>query len=167
MLPVLLASLWLTLAPDTAVCHAPPEYYKIDLIPTRRVPAARQADGAAHLTFERSPFGIALSPEGRYRYNVDIQVSRLGPVSQGVYTAWIATSDLKTVKRIGPLSLDGRAHSRVDWNKFIIFITLEPTADGERQGPVVMRGLSRSGLMHTMAGHGPFQQEPCAVYGYY
>ena len=33
-------------------------------------------------------------------------------------------------------------------------------------GPVVSRGMSRSGLMHTMAGHGPFETEPCAVYGY-
>jgi hypothetical protein len=29
-----------------------------------------------------------------------------------------------------------------------------------------MRGMSRSGMMHTMAGHGPFQQENCARYGY-
>jgi len=33
-------------------------------------------------------------------------------------------------------------------------------------GPVVMRGMSRSGLMHTMAGHGAFEQENCAAYGY-
>jgi len=26
--------------------------------------------------------------------------------------------------------------------------------------------VSRSGLMHTMAGHGAFQQENCAAYGY-
>lgn len=33
-------------------------------------------------------------------------------------------------------------------------------------GPVVLRGMSRSGMMHTMAGHGPFEQENCAAYGY-
>ena len=56
------------------------------------------------------------------------------------------------------------------WNKFLVFVTLEPaeaTGEARWQGPVVMRGLSRSGLMHTMAGHGPYEQEPCAVYGYY
>jgi hypothetical protein len=50
-----------------------------------------------------------------------------------------------------------------------VIITLEPSADdlGERwQGPVVLRGMSRSGMMHTMAGHGPFETEPCAVYGF-
>ena len=33
-------------------------------------------------------------------------------------------------------------------------------------GPVVMRGMSRSGLMHTLAGHGPYEKEPCAKYGF-
>ena len=167
MLPVLLTTLWLALVPEAAICSATPEYYKIDLIPTRRVPAARQAQGAAHLTFEESPFGIALSPKGVYRYNLEVKVSQLRQVPDRVYTAWIATPDLNEVKRLGPLSEDGRVQGRVAWNKFLVFITLEPVEGGERQGPVVMRGLSRSGLMHTMAGHGPFQQEPCAVYGYY
>jgi hypothetical protein len=34
------------------------------------------------------------------------------------------------------------------------------------KGPVVMRGMSRSGLMHTLAGHGPYEKEPCAKYGF-
>jgi hypothetical protein len=29
-----------------------------------------------------------------------------------------------------------------------------------------MRGMSRSGRMHTLAGHGPFEAEPCAKYGF-
>ena len=33
-------------------------------------------------------------------------------------------------------------------------------------GPIVIRGMSRSGMMHTMAGHGPFEEENCAAYGY-
>ncbi|MGD2070011.1 MAG: hypothetical protein PVI57_15165, partial [Gemmatimonadota bacterium] len=58
---------------------------------------------------------------------------------------------------------------RVEWNKFLVVITLEtvddPSADAW-SGPIALRGMSRSGKMHTMAGHGPFQQENCAAFGY-
>ena len=33
-------------------------------------------------------------------------------------------------------------------------------------GPIVFRGMSRSGMMHTMVGHGALQKENCAAYGY-
>ena len=57
---------------------------------------------------------------------------------------------------------------QVAWNKFLGVITREPAdATPETwQGPIIMRGMSRSGRMHTMAGHGPFEAEPCAKYGY-
>ncbi|MDZ7808701.1 MAG: hypothetical protein U5K71_16570 [Gracilimonas sp.] len=59
----------------------------------------------------------------------------------------------------------------VDWNKYIVVITLEEEVPAKNtnmwSGSIAFRGLSRSGLMHTMAGHGPFAQEPCAKFGYY
>ncbi|HZD06335.1 MAG TPA: hypothetical protein VE173_15600, partial [Longimicrobiales bacterium] len=58
---------------------------------------------------------------------------------------------------------------RSSWNKFLVVVTLEPTDGSDAStwsGPIVLRGMSRSGAMHTMAGHGPFQQEKCAAYGY-
>lgn len=145
------------------------EYYMIDLVPTRRVPAAHQAEGVAKLSFAPSPFGVALDSGGNYLYNVAIQVNRLGLVEGHEYTAWLSTPDLKSITRLGRLSDDGQITGQVSWNKFLVIITLEPAGSTSERwtGPVVMRGLSRSGLMHTMAGHGPFQQEPCAVYGYY
>ncbi len=48
-------------------------------------------------------------------------------------------------------------------------ITLEAVDDPAAEtwsGPVALRGMSRSGMMHTMVGHGAFQQENCAAYGY-
>jgi hypothetical protein len=33
-------------------------------------------------------------------------------------------------------------------------------------GPIVFRGMSRSGMMHTMVGHGALQMENCSSYGY-
>ncbi len=147
----------------------PPAYYKIELVPTGRIPGTRQADGVGHVSFAPSPFGIALAPDGSYVYDLSIAIDRLRPAPQGVYVAWVSTPNLDQVKRLGVLGDDGRIRGRVDWNKFLVIITNEPSAEalGDGwQGPVVLRGLSRSGLMHTMAGHGPFQQEPCATYGY-
>ncbi len=155
-------------AAPAGLCEAPPEYYKIDLVPTRRVPAARQATGAAHLTYTESPFGISVSPAGHYRYDVEVVVENLRPAPAGVYVAWLSTPNLKEVVRLGPLT--DAIRGRTEWNKFLVIITLESSARANQsrwQGPVVMRGLSRSGLMHTMAGHGPYEQEPCTVYGYY
>ncbi len=159
----------LALPSPTQPSECTDDYYAIDLIPTRRVPAARQAEGSVRLTFVPSPFGVAVDPNGSYRYNLDVQVNRLGPVPGHEYTVWLSTPNLKEVVRLGPLSREGHIAGSVSWNKFLVIITLEPegSAPVRWTGPVVMRGLSRSGLMHTMAGHGPFEQEPCTVYGYY
>ena len=168
LLPLLLGGL---LTPSTpGVCTETPEYYRIALLPTRRVPEARQAEGAAHVSFVESPFGIALTRAGHYRYQLDVRVRALRTVEGHSYVAWLATPDLKDYQRLGPMPADNVLSAEVSWNKFIVFITLEADdapEDAPWQGPVVMRGMSRSGLMHTMAGHGPFQQEPCTVYGYY
>ena len=102
-------------------------------------------------------------------YNIDIAVPGLRAPREGHYTAWVTTRDLDQITRLGELNAEGRIRGQVDWNKFLVVVTLEPEANrgGDTwQGPVVVRGMSRSGLMHTMAGHGPFDQEPCAVYGY-
>jgi hypothetical protein len=148
--------------------EAPPEYYEITLIPTRRVPGARRATGAAAVTFTPSPFGISISPKGHYVYNLDISIQNLPPAGEGAYVAWASTSDLDAIKRLGSLDEQMTISGQVAWNKFLVIVTLEPSAQaGDTwQGPVVLRGMSRSGRMHTMAGHGPFQQEPCANFGY-
>ena len=146
-----------------------PEYYQIDLVPTSRVPVARSATGTAYLNFVESPFGIAVSAEGYYQYQLEVVVENLRPMPEGEYIAWLSTPDLKSYVRLGPL-VEGRIAGTTEWNKFLVFLTLEAVDEEDTSrwhGPVVMRGLSRSGLMHTMAGHGPFESEPCAVYGYY
>ncbi|QXD13953.1 hypothetical protein GQ464_010835 [Rhodocaloribacter litoris] len=146
----------------------PPEYYRIDLVSTKRLPGTRAARGAGYVTFAKSPFGIAVTPEGHYVYDLRVAVERLPPSTQGVYVAWVATPALDVVERLGPLDANGTAKGRVHFNKFLVFITLEPSAEPAARwtGPVVLRGLSKSGFMHTMAGHGPFQQEPCTNYGF-
>ncbi len=154
--------------PETGIC--PPEYYQIDLVPTKRVPAARRAVGTASVAFASSPFGIAISSDGHYIYTVTIRIDNLSDAPEGRYVAWLSTPSLDSIIRLGPLGAAKTASGQVDWNKFLVIVTLEADEEplGPRwQGPVVLRGMSRSGFMHTMAGHGPFQQEPCATFGYY
>lgn len=149
----------------------PGEYYGVDLVATKRVPGTGQAMGVGSVTFAKSPFGIAVSPSGHYVYDIDLSVERLRQPKRGFYTAWITTPNLDKIKRLGVLSDEkvSRVSGQVDWNKFLVVVTLEPSVvDNDRMwvGPIIMRGISRSGLMHTMAGHGPFEREPCQKYGY-
>ena len=147
----------------------PPEYYAINLVSTKRLPGTRMARGKADVTFAPSPYGIHISPNGTYVYDVSIKIDQLRSPDDGLYVAWLTTPDLEEVIRLGPLGESGSIEGRVDWNKFLVVVTLEEADDPDQErwaGPVALRGLSRSGLMHTMAGHGPFDQEPCAFYGY-
>ena len=158
-----------------AVCVVPdddgPDYYAIDLVPTSTIPGLKRADGVGRVSYAKTPFGISISPEGNYVYDLNIDIDKLRPAPEGHhYVAWVATSSLDQVQRIGPLDAEHEAQGQVQWNKYIVVITLErtdaPAGASMWRGPIALRGLSRSGLMHTMAGHGPFQQEPCAQYGY-
>lgn len=147
----------------------PPEYYEIALVSTGRIPGTRQAEGTGGVTFSPSPFGLALGPDGSYRYDVHIQTERLLAPEYGVYVAWVTTPELDQVRRLSPLDGAGEARGSVEWNQFLVVVTLEPTLNPEAQGwegPVVMRGVSRSGMMHTMAGHGPFEVDNCASFGF-
>lgn len=146
----------------------PPAYYRIELVPTGRVPGTAGARGFGNVLFAPSPFSVTVAPNGSYSYEIQLKLRNVRYRGEGHFVAWVATSDLKEVRRLGPLDADLSLQGSVSWNKFLLFVTLEPTdAPTERwSGPVVVRGLSRSGLMHTMAGHGPFSREPCATYGY-
>jgi len=146
----------------------PPVYYAIDLVTTKRVPGSRRANGVADVTFRPSPFGIALSATGEYAYNLSISIDELAPARGGAYVVWVTTPNLDHVVRLGTLDDTHRIQGQVEWNKFLVVISHEENPDAVERwsGPIVLRGMSRSGMMHTMAGHGPFASEPCAVYGY-
>lgn len=144
-----------------------PEYYRIDLVPTRRLVGSASVNGYGDVYFASSPFGVALTSTGHYAYDLKVEVSGLRERSGKEYVLWVTSPSLDEIHRIGPL-VDGRLSTRVEMNKYLVVLTLEDAGvtSNKWQGPVVMRGMSRSGLMHTMAGHGPFESEPCAQYGY-
>lgn len=153
----------------------PPEYYAFEMVATRNVPGTARLRGQAEVTFVRgSPFGISVSADGSYAYDVRLALDNLPEARAGhAWAVWLTKSDLSEITFAGTLQPDTEFMGRVSWNKFLAIVTLEEVdalaVEGgpvRWQGPVVTRGMSRSGMMHTMAGHGPFQQENCAAFGY-
>ena len=162
-------------AGDVAVCGAfaaassGPEYYRFPMVSTRRVPGTGNAAGVGEVAFAQSPYGVALGTDGSYRYDFTVRFERLGPARGGTYVVWTTTPELDQIALAGELTEPAGFSGQVDWNKFLVVVTLEPAFDPDAAmwtGPVVIRGMSRSGMMHTMAGHGPFEEKNCAAYGY-
>jgi hypothetical protein len=148
---------------------AGPEYYQFPLVPTGRVPGTGNATGVGEILFPHTPWGVALTGDGSYLYDFTIRFARLRPPRTGAYVVWVTTPTLDRVSLSGELTNPEAYSGRVAWNKFLVVVTHEPAFDPEATtwtGPVVIRGMSRSGMMHTMAGHGPFEQENCAAFGY-
>ncbi len=144
-------------------------YYAIEMVKTGRVPGTGRSRGLGQASFARSPFGVSITPDGTYIYDLTIGFERLKAPKQGHYTAWLTTSEIDQVKRLGVLDANSSVSGRVEWNKYLVVLTLEPEDDPAAtkwSGPIVSRGMSRSGMMHTMAGHGPYENEPCAKYGF-
>ncbi len=154
---------------DLAADPDPPTYYRIDLVPTRSVPRTRSVEGYGDMFYQASPFGIAIGSDGSYQYKISVTFDGL-PVFDGKnFVVWLTTPDLKNIRKVGVIDENGRIDGLVDWNKFLVVVSLEDATAPEGQrwsGPIAYRGMSRSGLMHTMAGHGPFEQEPCLTFGY-
>lgn len=146
-----------------------PDYYSIALVPTRTVPGTQRSSGIAEVLPPQSPFGVVVSANGSYVYNLDIRIQGLTPPSTGAYVGWIAPPDLDSIIRVGAFDETMRLAGRVAFNKFLVIVTLEPSVDETAEhwrGPIIMRGMSLSGLLHTMIGHGPLRSEPCPTYGF-
>lgn len=147
----------------------PPEYYAIELVTTRNLPGTGYVRGRADVTFAPSPFVVSVDRDGSYTYDLHISFQGLKPPQRGRYVAWVTTPQIDRIERVGTLDAQGKASGRVRWNKFLVVVTLETDDDPDQEiwsGPVAFRGMSRSGKMHTMIGHGPLQEEKCAAYGY-
>jgi hypothetical protein len=113
----------------------------------------------------RSPFAMAVTADGRLVY--DLALEARGLADPGVhagamaYVAWVATSGLEQVDRIGTLGPDGRVTGRTALNKFIVLVTAERSRAPERRtGPVIMRGVSPSSLLQSFRGHAFFERDP-------
>lgn len=154
----------------SAMCIDGPPYYAFELVTTKNIPGTGLATGTVEASVSSdSPFSIQLSPDGSYTYDLHVSLDRMRVPRQGQLVAWVTTAEIDHIERMGALDEHLQTSGRVDWNKYIVVITLEPSDDPDQDvwtGPIVMRGMSRSGMMHTMVGHGALQQENCAAYGY-
>ncbi|HYJ79895.1 MAG TPA: multicopper oxidase family protein [Longimicrobiaceae bacterium] len=145
-------------APAPAAATAPSrDLYCLELIP---VPDLRRASGVVELGTVPSPFGVALTADGRHLYDLAVTLRDLPPpASLGPYTAyvaWAAPPTLEPMLRLGPVGVGRTPLGRVALNKFLVFITAEPSADVQRRsGPLVLRGASpsmRMGDAHFLGG---------------
>ena len=160
--------------PVARICTTAPaavvtaDYYNIRMSPTQRAPGAV---GYVTKTFAQSPFGVGVSVDGRYVYDVHLAVDGLRGPPNVEYTVWVAPPNLSPIVRLGVLNEEFEINGQVNLNKFIMFVTAEQPgswdpANADRpgnawSGPILMQGISRSGMMHAASGHGPFEVENC------
>jgi hypothetical protein len=139
------------------------EIYAFRLRPTNR---ARGAAGAVGLVPPDSPFGIPVTADGHLRYDLEVSVRGLREASiagpAGAYVVWVTTPELDRIEKLGAIDHSGSARYHVSsMNKFLLLVTLETSADvEERRGPIVLRGVSPSGLMQNMESHELFNNMP-------
>lgn len=146
--------------PSVGACFLTPEVVRLS--GTQSAPGSR---GSMTLTQPGSPFEITVDEGGFQTFDIEIQVEQMRKRRGAVYVAWAAKPELDEWVQLGTLGEDNRLAGRVAWNQFLIFVSEEASADVERwQGPIMLTGLSPSGRLHTMAGHGPFEAMNCQLY---
>ena len=122
------------------------DLYCIELVPVPDVP---DASGRVELAYLPNPFTIAALADGRLQYQPIAYLSHLpppeslGPFTQ--YVAWISTTSMDSVVRLGTVAEGTTPLPTIDLEKFIILVTAEASGDTAAQrGRVVLRGQSPS-----------------------
>ncbi len=136
--------------------------YDLLLFPTSSAPTA---SAHARLVFVDSPFGIAVTEDGRARYNVRITAAGLpAPSTLGAYTvyvAWAVTPDLSQWVRLGTLTNGTTTVGPVALNKFLFVVSAESSqTSASPGGPTVLHGTSPSGYLQSFLSHPLFRNLP-------
>ncbi|MGH7607982.1 MAG: multicopper oxidase domain-containing protein, partial [Gemmatimonadales bacterium] len=133
-------------ARDTSRLAPAADLYCIDLVPT---PDFLAAAGAVELRRVATPFGAALTSDGRHVWDLRITLAGLPPLAAGAaYVAWITTPTFDRVIRLGAVGNGRMDAGSVALNTFIVLVSLERSADvTTRQGRLVLRGMSAGNLM--------------------
>ena len=136
--------------------------FDIPLFATPKVPAAQ---GHARLVYASSPFGIAVTQDGRASYDVQITAAGLPePATLGeyrAYVAWATSTDLSTWVRLGTVHNGTTTVGHAEMNKFLLVITAEAdTAPAAHAGPTVLHGNSPSGWLQSFLSHPLFRGVP-------
>ena len=141
------------------VGQTPTDLFCFDLHATA---TARDAWGVVELGRVPGPFGVTVTAAGNHVSDLTAwltglpEPSQLGPFE--AYVAWATTPTLDPVIRLGPVGNGRNALGRISFNKFLILITAEASANAtEREGRLVLRGRSPSSLMeaHDLLAQAP------------
>jgi hypothetical protein len=156
---LLLASAGAAARAGDAVAAGP---YDIRLFPT---PRALAASGGARLVFAASPFGIAVTEDGRARYEVQVTAANLPPPSTlgpySAYVAWAGAPDLSQWVRLGPITNGCTTVGTVELNKFLLVVSAESSTTAPAPtGPTVLHGTSPSGYLQSFLSHPLFRSVP-------
>ena len=149
---------WLVLVLP-ALAMARPDLYQI---PLQGTGSYNQLAGIATLSPARSPFGIAITRDGNFLFDIRVSVPVLPPptafgAGYTTYVAWVTTDQLDRVERLGPLIAGRPTSGRVAMAKFLVVITAEASAAGAKwSGPIVMKGTSPSNYLTNFSGHTMF-----------
>ena len=139
--------------------QTPTDLFCFDLHATA---AARDARGVVELGRVPGPFGVTVTAEGNHVSNLTAWITglpepgELGPFE--AYVAWATTPTLDPVVRLGPVGNGRNPLGRISFNKFLIMVTAEASANAtEREGRLVLRGRSPSSLMeaHDLLAQAP------------
>jgi hypothetical protein len=135
-----------------AACLLRPPLYRI---PLKAAGSVTGAEGAAVLHPASTLFGVSVTADGHDRFMVEVTTrglpapARLGDFT--TYVAWAARADLSRIVKLGVLDSEGRASGEVSFEKFLVFVTAEPSGDvTHKSGPILLQGLSPSGQMKNM-----------------
>jgi suppressor of ftsI len=125
------------------------DLYCIDLVPAPDFP---DVAGAVELRRVPSPFGAAVTADGRHTWDLRLTLAGLPePRALGDYTtyvAWAATPTFDPVIRLGEVRNGRVSVGRVALNTFLILVSAERSGDvRDRRGRLVLRGASASALM--------------------
>ena len=136
--------------------------YDIALFNTPKSPTAQ---GKARLVFAQSPFGVAVTADGRASYDIEIVASGLPEPSSlgayGAFVAWATSTDLREWHRLGVVKNGTNTVGRAELNKFLLVITAETSdSPASHSGPTVLHGTSPSGWLQSFLSHPLFRGIP-------
>jgi len=141
-----------------------PGPFDITLLRTAAAPDAR---GTASLVFAPSPFGIAVTADGRSRYDVRFDITglpdprTLGSGQYKAYVAWVVTTDLSRWQRMGTIRNGTTRLGRAELNKFLVVITAEADSLApQRGGPTILHGPSPSTWLQSLLTHALYRGIP-------
>lgn len=134
-------------------------------IPLFNTPKTPNAKGHARLIYAASPFGVAVTADGRARYDVQVDVSGLpDPSTLGAYShyvAWAVTTDLGKWVPLGVITNGANTVGHIELNKFLLVITAEASSTPTlHTGPTALHGNSPSSWLQTFLSHPLFRGIP-------